>query len=207
VIALTSPYLWYTSRATGIVALALFTAVVALGTIVTTRVGGKKVGRFEFNELHRSLSIVAVVFLAIHVVTTVVDTYAPTGWLSAVVPFASRYDRLGVAIGAIALDLTIAVWISSMVKARVKPHSWRFIHWFSWVAFLSALAHSYLTGVDTRSGAGLGLVAACAAVVLSAGVWRFVARPPRPTGGTALSPLAPTKVPVRSARDRTKGNR
>ena len=63
VIALTSPYLWYTSRATGIVALALFTAVVALGTIVTTRVGGKKVGRFEFNELHRSLSIVAVVFL------------------------------------------------------------------------------------------------------------------------------------------------
>jgi predicted ferric reductase len=207
VIALTSPYLWYTSRATGIVALVLFTAVVALGTFVTTRVGGNRVGRFEFNELHRSLSIVAMVFLAFHVVTTVVDTYAPTGWLSAVVPFASRYDRLGVAIGAVALDLVLAVWLSSLVKARVKPQSWRFIHWFSWFAFLSAIAHSYLTGVDTRSGAGLGLVVACAAVVLAATVWRFVARPSRPSGGTALSPLAQTKAPTRSARERPRGTR
>lgn len=206
-IALTSPYLWYTSRATGIVALVLFTAVVALGTSVTTRVGGNRVGRFEFNELHRSLSIVAMVFLALHVVTTVVDTYAPTGWLSAIVPFASRYDRVGVAMGAIALDLMLAVWFTSMVKARVKPQSWRFIHWFSWVAYLSALAHSYLSGADTRSGVGLGLVAACTGVVLAASVWRFVARPPRPSGGTALSPLSPTEAPVRSARDRARGSR
>ena len=49
-IALTSPYLWYTTRATGFVALILFTLVVALGTFVANRIGGTYVGRFELNE-------------------------------------------------------------------------------------------------------------------------------------------------------------
>jgi methionine sulfoxide reductase heme-binding subunit len=207
VIALTSPYLWYTSRATGIVALVLFTAVVALGTLVANRVGGKSVGRFELNEIHRSLSLVAMIFLVIHIVTTVLDTYAPTGWLSAVLPFASHYERLGVAIGAIAFDLMIAVWISSLLKTRVRHQSWRFIHWFSWLAFASAVLHAYLTGADTKNGAGLALVVACALVVLAAGVWRFIKRPARANGRTALSPLAGASPATLPTRDRARGGR
>jgi sulfoxide reductase heme-binding subunit YedZ len=207
VIALTSPYLWYTSRATGIVALVLFTAVVALGVLVANRAGGKRVGRFELNELHRSLSLAAMVFLAIHVVTTVADTYAPTGWLSAVIPFASHYERLGVAIGAIAFDLMIAVWVSSLLKSRVRHESWRFIHWFSWIAFATALVHSYLNGADTKDGAGLALVIACATVVLIASVWRFVKRPPRPNGGTALTPLSGTSSRTFASRSNPRGVR
>lgn len=206
-IALTSPYLWYTSRATGIVALVLFTAVVALGALVANRVGGKSVGRFELNELHRSLSLVAMVFLVIHILTTVLDTYAPTGWLSAVLPFASHYERLGVAIGAIAFDLMIAVWVSSLLKARVRHQSWRFIHWFSWLAFASAILHAYLNGADTKSGAGLVLVIACALVVLLAGVWRFIKRPPRSNGLTALSPLAGSSLVTPPNRDQVRGAR
>lgn len=206
-IALTSPYLWYTSRATGIVALVLFTSVVALGALVANRVGGKSVGRFELNELHRSLSLVAMIFLAIHIVTTVMDTYAPTGWFSAVIPFASHYERLGVAIGAIAFDLMIAVWISSLLKARVRQQSWRFIHWFSWLAFASAILHAYLNGADTRSGAGLALVIVCAFVVLVAGVWRFLKRPPRANGRTALSPLAGASSVAPTTRDHARGAR
>jgi sulfoxide reductase heme-binding subunit YedZ len=207
VIALTSPYLWYTSRATGIVTLVLFTSVVALGALVANRVGGKSVGRFEINELHRSLSLVAMIFLAFHIVTTVLDTYAPTGWLSAVLPFASHYERVGVAVGAIAFDLMIAVWISSLLKARVRHQSWRFIHWFSWLAFASAILHAYLNGADTKSGAGLALVIACALVVLGAGTWRFIKRPPRAIGRTALSALAGASSNAPASRDRVRGVR
>ena len=74
-IAFTSPYLWYTTRATGIVTLVLFTLVVALGTLVSNRIGGTMVGRFELNEFHRSISIVAMIFLLIHVLTTIADSY------------------------------------------------------------------------------------------------------------------------------------
>ena len=118
-IAFTSPYLWYTTRATGLVALVLFTLVVCLGTFVSNRVGGTNVGRFELNELHRSISMVAMAFLVVHILTTIVDSYVPTGWLSAVVPMTSHYERLDVALGAVAFDLILAVWVSSLMKSRI----------------------------------------------------------------------------------------
>jgi methionine sulfoxide reductase heme-binding subunit len=189
-IAFTSPYLWYTTRATGFVALILFTLVVALGTFVANRIGGTYIGRFELNELHRSITMVAIVFLVVHILTTIVDSYVPTGWLSAVIPFSSKYEPMHVALGAVAFDLILAVWVSSLLKAKVANRSWRFIHWFSWLALVSALAHSFLTGTDSRSSWGLALGIACSAVVLASALWRYFARPARAAGRTALSPLA-----------------
>ncbi len=195
-IALTTPYLWYTTRATGMVALVLFTIVVTLGTLVANRVGGTVVGRFEVNELHRSVSIVAVIFLVMHITTTVIDSYVATGWISVLVPMTSAYRRVGVAVGAVAFDLILAVWLSSLLKVRVKNETWRFIHWFSWLAFSSAILHAYLTGTDAKSGVGLAVVAACAASVFAAALWRYFARPARAAGRTALSPLATAKGPA-----------
>jgi sulfoxide reductase heme-binding subunit YedZ len=189
-IAFTSTYLWYTTRATGFVALILFTLVVALGTFVANRIGGTYVGRFELNELHRSITMVAIVFLVVHIVTTVVDSYVPTGWLSAVIPLASKYEPMHVALGAVAFDLILAVWVSSLLKARVANRSWRFIHWFSWLSLVAALAHTFLTGTDSRTSWGLALGLACSAVVLASALWRYFARPTRAAGRTALSPLA-----------------
>jgi predicted ferric reductase len=200
-IALTTPYLWYTTRATGIVALILFTMVVSLGTLVANRIGGTIVGRFEINELHRSLSMVALTFLAIHILTTVMDSYVPTGLISAFVPMTSDFKRVGVAIGAVAFDLILAVWISSLLKLRIANTSWRFIHWFSWLGFTTALVHAYMTGTDSRTGIGLVLVATCGAVVAAAALWRFFGRPTRAAGRTALSPLATSKDPVRATSD------
>jgi predicted ferric reductase len=189
VIAFTSPYLWYVTRATGLVALVLFTVVVCLGTFVSNRVGGNTVGRFELNELHRSVSMVAMAFLVLHIVTTIIDSYVPTGWLSAVVPMTSAYKRLDVAIGAVAFDLILAVWASSLMKSRIANSSWRFVHWFSWLAFVAAIVHSFLIGTDARSGIGLSVVATCAVAVVVTALWRYVKRPSRASGRTALSPL------------------
>jgi predicted ferric reductase len=202
VIGLTSPYLWYTTRATGLVALVLFSAVVCLGSMVAIRVGGTKVGRFELNELHRSLSMVAVAFLVIHILTTVVDSYVPTGWISAIVPMTSSYKRFDVALGAVAFDLILAVWLSSLMKVRIANSSWRFIHWFSWMALVVAIVHGFLTGTDGRSGLGLGVIIACACAVSASALWRFIKRPPRALGRTALSPLAADDVETFRPRGR-----
>jgi DMSO/TMAO reductase YedYZ heme-binding membrane subunit len=211
-IAFTSPYFWYTTRATGLVALVLFTIVVCLGAFVSNRVGGSAVGRFELNELHRSVSMVAMAFLVLHIVTTVVDSYVPTGWLSTIIPMTSNYKRWDVAVGAVAFDLMLAVWASSLMKARIANSSWRFIHWFSWLAFAAAIVHSFLIGTDARSGIGLAVVTACALAVVVTAIWRYVKRPTRSLGRTALSPLAPhepqlsppTKGPGSNPKRRTR---
>ncbi len=205
--ALTSPYLWYTTRATGLVALVLFTIVVILGTLVATRIGGSIVGRFELNELHRSMSMVAVVFLVIHIATTVFDSYVSTGVLSAIIPFVSKYRTVPVAIGTIAFDLILAVWISSLLKTRMDNTAWRAIHWFSWVAFTAALVHGFLTGTDTRHHWAFFLVIGCAALGAAASVWRIWGRPTRAGGRTALSPLAPAPAPRPKGPNPTKGGR
>ncbi len=199
-IALTSPYLWYTTRATGMVAMVLFTIVVALGTLVANRIGGTIIGRFEINELHRSMSIVAIVFLAIHIATTVLDSYVPTGVISIFVPMTSIYKRVPVGVGAVALDLILAVWISSLLKVRIANTTWRFIHWFSWLGFATSIVHAFLTGTDSRKSWGLVLVVACSSVVFVAALWRYLGRPARAAGRTALSPLAAPPAPPSGGR-------
>jgi hypothetical protein len=76
------------------------------------------------------------------------------------------------------------------MKSRIANGSWRFIHWFSWLAFVAAIVHSFLIGTDARSGFGLAIVAACAVAVFVTAIWRYLRRPTRASGRTALSPLA-----------------
>ena len=66
---------WYASRATGIVALLLLTAVLVLGILVNRQGRLPGLPRFAVTNLHRNLSLLAVVFIAVHVFTAVLDTY------------------------------------------------------------------------------------------------------------------------------------
>ena len=190
-IALTSPYIWYTSRTTGVVSLVFLTLVCVFGILVSTRVGGRRIGRFEINELHRSISMTAMIFVGIHVVTTVVDTYVPIGWISSVVPMTSPYKRLPVAIGTAAFDLMLAVWMSSLVKERMSFSSWRFLHWGSYLAFMTAALHAYTVGTDAHAHWCLYTLYACGGLIAVAATWRVFARPERAIGRTAYSPLTP----------------
>ena len=74
---------WYLMRGSGVVSLLLLTGVMALG-IATF--GGVRLGtmpRFATLALHRSVSLMAVVFLGVHVATAVIDPYAAVGsWTS-----------------------------------------------------------------------------------------------------------------------------
>ena len=99
---------WYASRATGIVALLLLTAVLVLGILVNRQGRLPGLPRFAVTDLHKNLSLLAVAFIAVHVFTAVLDTYVHIPLLSAVVPFASGYERLWLGLGAISLDMMIA---------------------------------------------------------------------------------------------------
>src|SRR5690348_2900464 len=81
--------LWYLTRATGVSALVLLTVVVVLGVLGSVRFSWPSWPRFLTAGLHRNVSLLVLVFVGLHVVTTVLDPYAPIGWASAVVPFVS----------------------------------------------------------------------------------------------------------------------
>jgi DMSO/TMAO reductase YedYZ heme-binding membrane subunit len=193
-IAISSPLLWYTSRASGIVSMLLLTAAMVLGIMTATRVGGGTVPRFAVAEIHRRISLLTMAFLAIHVGTTAIDTFVSVHLISAFVPFTSSYKPAYVSLGAVAFDLLIAVSITSLLKDRMSHAAWRTVHWISYLAFPTAILHNLLIGTDQRFIWMLLLTASCVGVVSMALAWRIWAHP-RPKGALTAVPsrTAPSK--------------
>ena len=168
-----STALWYTTRASGLMALILLTLTMVLGLVTTSRIRARNWPGFAQQELHRRVSMIAVVFLGIHVVTSVLDTYVNIGWAAVVVPFTSQYSRFWVGVGAVSVDLLLAVFVSSLLRSRMSPGAWRALHWLAYVSWPIALAHTFGMGTDSREGWVLLLGVACVASVAAALAWRL----------------------------------
>jgi sulfoxide reductase heme-binding subunit YedZ len=164
--------LWYATRATGLVALVLLTTTMVLGIVTANRAGSRWWPRFAQQDLHRRVSMIAMAFLAGHVVTSVLDTYVHIGWASVVVPFASSYKRTWVALGTIGLDLLIAVAVTSLLRHRIDARLWRALHWLAYLSWPVALAHTFGMGTDVRLRWVTGLAVACIVAVLGSVAWR-----------------------------------
>ncbi len=194
---ITSGALWYASRATGVVSLLLLTAVVLLGILGNRGVRLPGLPRFATPELHRSLSLLSVVFLAVHIASVVVDPYVTIGWVETVVPWTGTYRPFWVGLGAVALDLVIALIVTSLVRVRMGRRSWRVIHWLAYAAWPAALAHGLGAGTDLSSGWFLPLVIGLAGMVAGAAGWRLaLARSQIPRAAQAATRLrrpAPTE--------------
>ena len=172
---------WYATRATGVVALVLLTLVVALGVAGTLRLRSDRWPRFVVAGLHRNLTLLTLVFLAGHVVTTVLDSFTPIRLQDAFVPFLASYRAVWLGLGAVALDLLLALTVTSLLRARIGFRTWRSLHWLAYAAWPVALAHGLGTGSDARFGWLQALAVACVAVVAVSVAWRLRVAAASPT--------------------------
>jgi predicted ferric reductase len=168
------PALWYATRATGLVTLLLLTASVLLGILTTGRFAGGSWPRFLTVGLHRNLSLLVVTFLALHVGTTVVDKFVSIPLTAAFIPFASSYKMIWLSLGAVALDLLVALVATSLIRNRLGLRIWRWVHWAAYVCWPVALAHGLGAGTDRGTLWVFVLTIACAAMVAGVATWRFV---------------------------------
>jgi len=176
-----STALWYLVRGSGIVALILLTGVVALGVATTRRWQAPGVPRFVTAAVHRSVALLAVVFLGIHVLTSVVDSYVSIRIVDALVPFVGKVRP--VALGAVAFDFVVALVLTSLLRARLGFRAWRIVHWFAYLAWPVALAHGLLMGADAGASWNVIVVGACVLTVGAALAWRLQAPKTAPMGG------------------------
>ena len=187
---------WFITRASGAVALVLLTGSVALGVASVRRMEVANL-RFVVGALHRSVSLLAVVFVLLHVLTTLLDGFAPIGVLDVVIPFRSAYRPVWLGLGTVALDLAAAVTITSLIRHRVGHRGWRATHWLVYISWPLALVHSYGTGTDPKAHWMLVLSGMCVIAVLAAVIARVSAGWPThlpmrlsALGAAALFPLA-----------------
>lgn len=168
-----SPALWYLNRSTGLVLLGLFTLVIVLGVMSTARRAPSWWARFATVELHRRAAFLAVVLLAVHVATAVLDEYVNITWVDMWLPFRSDYRPLWLGLGTVALDLWLAVVITSLLRFRMPLTAWRGIHLLAYVAWVPAVLHGVGTGTDGTALPVVVLTFGCVGAMVVAASWRI----------------------------------
>ena len=135
---------------------------------------------FAVTGLHRSLSLLSVLFIAMHVATAIIDPYVTIRLAAVVIPFVSAYKPFWLGLGAVSLDLVAALILTSLARARIcRGGPGGGIHWLAYAAWPVALVHSIgsshrsaqrraaADGDRLRAGGGRG--AACWRLAATAG--------------------------------------
>ncbi|MGO9891015.1 MAG: ferric reductase-like transmembrane domain-containing protein [Solirubrobacteraceae bacterium] len=186
---------WYLARGTGAVALVLLTASVVIGIVGTVRVVTARWPRFAIDAVHRDVSLLVIVVLVIHIVTSVLDGFAPITLLDGVIPFISPYRPLWLGLGTLAFDLLVAIAVTSLVRRRLGYRAWRTVHWLAYASWPVAVLHGLGTGSDVKQWWMLALTVICIVAVLGA-VWTRIAHVSSDHAGlrapaTALTVITP----------------
>jgi DMSO/TMAO reductase YedYZ heme-binding membrane subunit len=164
---------WYLTRGTGVVSLLLLTVSVAVGILNSERYAAPRWPRFAVDRIHRDVSLLVLVLIAVHVVTTVLDGFAPIHLLDGLIPFLSPYRPIWLGLGTLAFDVLLAVAITSLLRRRIGFRTWRAVHWAAYASWPVAALHSLGTGTDASSSWLLALTVVCTAVVVAAVVVRI----------------------------------
>jgi DMSO/TMAO reductase YedYZ heme-binding membrane subunit len=187
---------WYLTRASGVVALVLLSATLVLGVVSSVGWTTERWPRFLSQDVHRNVSLLGLVFIGVHVATTVLDGYVPIGLVDVFVPFVSPYRPIYVGLGALAIDLLLAVLVTSGLRHRIGYASWRFVHWLAYLCWPIALVHALGSGTDTQLPVVLFVEAVCTAAVLGAFAWRMTTGRSLPAGRRTAAASAAVVVTV-----------
>lgn len=188
---------WYLSRGTGVVTLVLLTLTVALGVANFKRLKTRRIPRFVIDGVHRNVALLSVVFLAIHVISALADSYVPIGLVDVFVPFASSYSPFWIGLGALSLDLMLAVIVTSLLRRRIGHRIWRATHWLAYASWPVALAHSLGAGTDAGTGWMTVLILVCVGMVVISVLVRLSG--PSPEAGPPPASLTPGERRRRAA--------
>ena len=162
----------------------LLTLSVLFGVVLSRRPRPRRLYgpvRWLIRVAHRDVSLMAAVFLAIHIVTAVSARYGGVNPASVIVPFVARSDRLWMGLGAVGTDLLAALILTSALRRRLGRRSWRAVHWTAYLCWPAALLHSIGLSQDRRAGGLRELALACVIAVLAALVWQLAGSRPSAT--------------------------
>jgi hypothetical protein len=165
---------WEIARVGGLVAYLLATASVVLGLLLSLGVRSQRWPRFVTNELHRFLSVLTLIFVAVHTLAVLIDPFTAFTPAELLVPLVAHYRPLWIAMGIVSGYLAIAVWASEYVRGRIGYAWWRRFHYLSFGVFVLGALHGLGTGSDTREWWALALYGATIAAVLVLVGWRVV---------------------------------
>lgn len=164
--------LWALGRGAGTVTLVLMTVSLLLG--ILTRSGRPALGlpRFAVTRVHRNAGLLAAVLLTVHLVSLFFDPFAQLKIVDILVPFLGTYRPFWLGLGTVALDLLLAVLVSSLLRRHIGLRVWRGVHWATYGLWPVAVAHGLGNGTDAFTTWFLAVTGVCVLSVAAALAWR-----------------------------------
>ena len=141
-------FFWMLARVAGLssyaaLAIALLTGI-AMRTAVLDWLGSNRAVR----TLHEFTVVLWVPLAGVHIVSLLLDATARIGVLDVVIPLHAAYGTLAIGLGALALDLMVAVTVAAYLKKRMRPDVWLWVHRLTYAAFALTFLHAVLSGTD-----------------------------------------------------------
>jgi predicted ferric reductase len=186
--------IWLAARATGIVAYLLVTLQVVIGLVLShpTNQSTWRLSKTLF-PWHEGAWVFVLAFLAVHVVSLVLDPWAGVGIGGALIPGLSSYRSAPVALGTLALYAIVVTGLTARYTRLLPTGAWLTLHRIAIVVFGLAWLHGMLAGTDTRALYPMYLVTGLA--VLAAATYRYwVTRRARPARHQGPIPAPSTEV-------------
>jgi DMSO/TMAO reductase YedYZ heme-binding membrane subunit len=185
---------WEAARVGGFVAYGLMLASVVIGLLLSAKVRSTRFPRVVTNELHRFVTLLALVFTVVHGLAVAIDPFIKLNPVELLVPFTSHYRPAWMAFGIVGFDLLVAIYLSERVRSRVGYAWWRRFHALAFVAYVFATLHGLGTGSDSRTTWAIALYAGGAVLVIGLLLYRL-----RPTDAAAWRRPAVMAVAVLGA--------
>ena len=182
---------WEVARVGGLLAYLLTATSVALGLLLSLKAYSTNWPRFITNELHRHVTSLSLVFIALHTLAVLVDPFTGFNLGEVFFPMASHYRPLWIAFGIVGAYLAIAIWLSEYLRRFVGYAWWHRFHMLAFVVYLLGTVHGLGTGSDSSAGWGLALYGGSVLIVAALVLVRIGrALPHRVRGGFAVGVMA-----------------
>lgn len=180
---------WYATRGAGLMTWAVAAGSVVVGLLMSSKLLGKQPGFPWLLDIHRFLSTLTSVFLALHLLTLWADSFVEFGPVELFVPFTSEWRPMAVAWGVLTMYLMLAIQLSSLIRERIPARTWHGIHMLSYLSVILGTVHAWQAGSDTRNPIVLAFGLAFLALIVGLSVFRIVVYK---RGVPVPGPVAPT---------------
>jgi DMSO/TMAO reductase YedYZ heme-binding membrane subunit len=180
------PTFWILARASGLTAYVLLTSSVLAGIVLKARPFGRALKPASVADLHRFLAFLGLGLIALHGVALVLDGTVHIGPAALIVPGLVPYRPLWTALGVVAAELMLLVYVSFALRRRIGGRAWRRLHWLTYAVFVLATAHGLATGTDSGEVWTLALYGVATGAIVGAAGWRALV--PLNEGGESRVP-------------------
>jgi sulfoxide reductase heme-binding subunit YedZ len=147
-----SHYIWWLAgRASGVVALLLVTASVAIGLTMASKLVRKRGIGPVLVRVHEQTALSGLMAIGVHGATLFADPWLHAGVSGVLVPFTMGYRPLFTGLGVVAGYLAVILGLSFYARRRIGAKLWRKLHRATVLVWALGLVHAIGAGTDAGS--------------------------------------------------------